>query len=407
MKSHLVFFQVAELDTSESELLEEYKKLVKERLDVAGAALVEAPSKVQEAVKIGESKYKEHDAKIASCAGQLKLKPCAQPDCLCSFGSLALRILSLKTAETQDDLQTIINVIAGGSTALKQLNSAVSTAMQEVLKAVKDCRQREKLRKKQEDSGSSRAARTCSFFCLNLRVRCFSTAAFQGSAFFKRTRLSFFEEAFFNHFPMNHPPSAPHKFCRKRTRNALPEKKPRRRRSRRTKRKRARRDSERARLIPCPSVWLLWRMTAARVGAAPWVLHDEASLKSALTCDAAAHGRFMMFSSQFESSAPAQKHGRAFLKIQDGTGTQVAQILTEMQGDSMAKMCKDGQQASERGQQPVCHGLGGSSSVAETPRFLLVLEGGLDMLIMPLQTYLSVCSNLGPATDWTAWDGLC
>lgn len=189
---------MAELDTSESELLEEYKKLVKERLDVAGAALVGAPSKVQEAVKIGESKYKEHDAKMASCAGQLKLKPCAQPDCLCSFGSLALRILSLKTAETQDDLQTIINVIAGGSTALKQLNSAV-------LKAVKDCRQREKLRKKQEDSGSSRAARTCSFFCLNLRVRCFSTAAFQGSAFFKRTRLSFFEEAFFNHFPMNHP----------------------------------------------------------------------------------------------------------------------------------------------------------------------------------------------------------
>ena len=222
MKSHC-FFQVAELDTSESELLEEYKKLVKERLDVAGAALVEAPSKVQEAVKIGESKCKEHDAKMASCAGQLKLKPCAQPDCLCSFGSLALRILSLKTAETQDDLQTIINVIAGGSTALKQLNSAVSTATQEVLKAVKDCRQREKLRKKQEDSGSSRAARTCSFFCLTLRVRCFSTAAFQGSAFFKRTHLSFFEEAFFNHFPMNHPltnsaGSGPETPCQRRNR---------------------------------------------------------------------------------------------------------------------------------------------------------------------------------------------
>ena len=75
---------------------------------------------------------------------------------------------------------------------------------------------------------------------------------------------------------------------------------------------------------------------ADELWAAPWVLHDEASLKSALTSDAAAHGRFMMFSSQFESSAPAQKHGRAFLKIQDGTGTQVAQILTEMQGDSMA-----------------------------------------------------------------------
>ncbi|CAJ1399703.1 unnamed protein product [Effrenium voratum] len=328
--------QVAELDTSESELLEEYKKLVKERLDVAGAALVEAPSKVQEAVKIGESKYKEHDAKIASCAGQLKLKPCAQPDCLCSFGSLALRILSLKTAETQDDLQTIINVIAGGSTALKQLNSAVSTAMQEVLKAVKDCRQREKLRKKQEaDTMPKRLA----------------ALEDDGGPGVKEVLL-FSDQA---------------SFLKNRDENA-------------------------------DELW-----------AAPWVLHDEASLKSALTSDAAVHGRFMMFSSQFESSAPAQKHGRAFLKIQDGTGTQVAQILTEMQGDSMAKMCKDGQQASERVSSLCAMALVGvlggqqTVSVAETPRFLLVLEGGLDMLIMPLQTYLSVCSNLGPATDWTAW----
>lgn len=122
---------------------------------------------------------------------------------------------------------------------------------------------------------------------------------------------------------------------------------------------------------------------ADELWAAPWVLHDEASLKSALTSDAAAHGRFMMFSLQFESSAPAQKHGRAFLKIQDGTGTQVAQILTEMQGDSMAKMCKNGQQASER-VSSLCASLGGSSwRAADSVCGLLVLEGGLDMLIMP------------------------
>ncbi|CAJ1461823.1 unnamed protein product, partial [Effrenium voratum] len=335
--------QVAELDTSESELLEEYKKLVKERLDVAGAALVEAPSKVQEAVKIGESKYKEHDAKIASCAGQLKLKPCAQPDCLCSFGSLALRILSLKTAETQDDLQTIINVIAGGSTALKQLNSAVSTAMQEVLKAVKDCRQREKLRKKQEEADQKRLAR-------------------------EETKKKKEQE---------NKAKKGQKRQRKSKADTMP------------KRLAALEDDggpgvKEVLLFSDQASFLKNRdENADELWAAPWVLHDEASLKSALTSDAAVHGRFMMFSSQFESSAPAQKHGRAFLKIQDGTGTQVAQILTEMQGDSMAKMCKDGQQASERVSSLCAMALVGvlggqqTVSVAETPRFLLVLEGGL------------------------------